>query len=104
MLAGVVHSQFPSDGGQVRPGDGRERLRDKFFAQHVARFHKRPFIWHVWDGHKEGFAALLNVHTLTRAKLQTLIHTYLATGSPSSGARWMPAMAMPRCVWPALRP
>ena len=52
-------------------------LRDKFFAQHVARFQKRPFIWHVWDGHKEGFSALLNVHTLTRTKLQTLIHTYL---------------------------
>ena len=52
-------------------------LRDKFFEQHIARFHKRPFLWHVWDGHKDGFAALLNVHTLTRAKLQTLIHTYL---------------------------
>ena len=35
-------------------------LRDKFFEQHVARFQKRPFIWHVWDGHKEGFSALVN--------------------------------------------
>ena len=52
-------------------------LRDKFFEQHVACFQKRPFIWHVWDGHKDGFSALLNYHTLTRAKLQTLIHTYL---------------------------
>jgi hypothetical protein len=52
-------------------------LRDKFFEQHVAHFQKRPFIWHVWDGHKDGFSALLNYHTLTRAKLQTLIHTYL---------------------------
>jgi len=52
-------------------------LRDRFFEQHVARFHKRPFIWHVWDGHKEGFSALLNYHALTREKLQTLIHTYL---------------------------
>ena len=52
-------------------------LRDKFFDQHVTRFQKRPFIWHVWDGHKDGFSALLNYHTLTRAKLQTLIHTYL---------------------------
>ncbi len=52
-------------------------LRDKFFEQHVARFQKRPFILHVWDGHKDGFSALLNYHTLTRAKLQTLIHTYL---------------------------
>jgi hypothetical protein len=52
-------------------------LRDKFFEQHIARFHKRPFLWHIWDGHKDGFSAILNVHTLTRAKLQTLIHTYL---------------------------
>lgn len=52
-------------------------LRDKFFEQHIARFHKRPFLWHVWDGHKDGFSAILNLHTLTRAKLQTLIHTYL---------------------------
>lgn len=52
-------------------------LRDKFFEQHVARFQKRPFIWHVWDGHKDGFSALLNYHMLTKAKLQTLVHTYL---------------------------
>lgn len=52
-------------------------LRDKFFEQHVSRFQKRPFIWHVWDGHKDGFSALVNYHSLTRAKLQTLIHTYL---------------------------
>jgi hypothetical protein len=52
-------------------------LRDRFFEQHVALFHRRPFVWHVWDGHKEGFSALVNYHKLTKAKLQTLIHTYL---------------------------
>lgn len=52
-------------------------LRDKFFEQHVARFQKRPFIWHVWDGHKEGFSALVNYHLLTREKLNTLINLYL---------------------------
>ena len=52
-------------------------LRDKFFVQHVARFQKRPFIWHVWDGHKEGFSALVNYHLLTREKLNTLINLYL---------------------------
>jgi hypothetical protein len=52
-------------------------LRDKFFEQHVARFQKRPFIWHVWDGHKEGFSALDNYHLLTREKLNTLINLYL---------------------------
>lgn len=52
-------------------------LRDKFFEQHIARFGKRPFIWHIWDGHKEGFSALINYHQLTREKLTTLIHLYL---------------------------
>lgn len=52
-------------------------LRDKFFEQHVARFQKRPFIWHIWDGHKEGFSALVNYHLLTREKLNTLINLYL---------------------------
>ena len=52
-------------------------LRDKFFEQHVTRFQRRPFIWHVWDGHKEGFSALVNYHKLTREKLNTLINLYL---------------------------
>ncbi|MFM2057799.1 MAG: hypothetical protein RLY71_2184 [Pseudomonadota bacterium] len=52
-------------------------LRDKAFEQHVQRFHKRPFLWHIWDGHKDGFSAFVNYHQLTRAKLQTLTQTYL---------------------------
>jgi len=52
-------------------------LRDKFFEQHAKRFHHRPFIWHVWDGLKDGFAALVNVHQLDHKKLERLIHTYL---------------------------
>ena len=52
-------------------------LRDKFFEQHAKRFHHRPFIWHVWDGLKDGFAALVNYHRLDAKKLERLIHTYL---------------------------
>jgi hypothetical protein len=52
-------------------------LREKFFEQHVKRFHHRPFIWHVWDGQKDGFAALVNYHQLDHKKLERLIHTYL---------------------------
>ncbi len=52
-------------------------LRDKFFEQHAKRFHHRPFIWHVWDGLKDGFAALVNYHQLDHKKLERLIHTYL---------------------------
>ncbi len=52
-------------------------LRDKFFEQHAKRFHHRPFIWHVWDGLKDGFAALVNYHKLDARNLERLIHTYL---------------------------
>ncbi len=52
-------------------------LRDDFFAQHCALFHSRPFIWHLWDGLKDGFHALVNYHRLDHAKLQKLAYTYL---------------------------
>jgi hypothetical protein len=52
-------------------------LRDEFFEQHCALFHHRPFIWHIWDGRKDGFAALVNYHRLNHANLQKLTYTYL---------------------------
>ncbi len=52
-------------------------LRDSFFEQHAKRFGHRPFIWHVWDGQKDGFAALVNAHLLDAKNLERLIHTYL---------------------------
>ncbi len=52
-------------------------LRDKFFAQHCKLFQHRPFIWHIWDGLKDGFAALVNYHKLDGKTLETLIYTYL---------------------------
>lgn len=52
-------------------------LREKFFRQHCRLFHQRPFIWHIWDGLRDGFAALVNYHQLDRKNLETLIYTYL---------------------------
>ncbi|MGM0694841.1 MAG: Eco57I restriction-modification methylase domain-containing protein [Pseudomonadota bacterium] len=52
-------------------------LRDKFFAQHCKLFQNRPFIWHVWDGLKDGFSALVNYHRLDYKALETLTYTYL---------------------------
>jgi hypothetical protein len=52
-------------------------LRDKFFTQHCKLFQHRPFIWHIWDGLKDGFAALVNYHKLDGKTLETLIYTYL---------------------------
>lgn len=52
-------------------------LREKFFEQHCKLFQHRPFIWHVWDGLKDGFSALVNYHLLDRKNLERLIYTYL---------------------------
>ena len=57
--------------------DLHEWLLDGFFAQHCKLFNNRPFIWHVWDGRKDGFSALVNYHKLTRSRLERLIYTYL---------------------------
>jgi len=52
-------------------------LREKFFIQHCKLLQNRPFIWHIWDGLREGFAALVNYHKLDTKLLETLIYTYL---------------------------
>jgi hypothetical protein len=54
-----------------------EWLRHEFFEQHCALFLQRPFIWHIWDGHKSGFSALVNYHQLTHANLEKLTFAYL---------------------------
>jgi hypothetical protein len=58
-------------------------LRDRFFEEHCQLFHQRPFVWHVWDGRKDGFHALVNYHKLAapngegRKTLEKLIYTTL---------------------------
>lgn len=52
-------------------------LRDEFFKHHCALFGNRPFVWHVWDGQRDGFSALVNYHRLDRKMLEKLTYTYL---------------------------
>lgn len=52
-------------------------LQEKFFEQHCKLFQHRPFIWHIWDGMKDGFSALVNYHLLDKKNLERLIYTYL---------------------------
>src|SRR5690606_32852127 len=58
-------------------------LLDQFFEQHCALFHQRPFIWHIWDGRRDGFNVLVNYHRLAAGNgegkrlLEKLTHTYL---------------------------
>lgn len=54
-------------------------LSGDFFKQHCKTFNNRPFIWHVSDGTKDGFSALVNYHKLDRALLERLIYTYLGS-------------------------
>ena len=58
-------------------------LRDEFFEQHCDLFYQHPFLWHIWDGRKDGFHALVNYHKLVapngagRRTLESLTHGYL---------------------------
>ena len=82
-------------------------LRDGFFQQHCKLFHQRPFIWHIWDGRKDGFSALVNYHKLDAANLNKLIYTYLGewirtqrtaeeSGVPGASARLVAALELQR--------
>lgn len=58
-------------------------LRNSFFSEHCRMFHGRPFIWQIWDGHPNGFSAMVNYHKLSspdgqgRKTLEQLAYTYL---------------------------
>ena len=60
-----------------------EWLRDQFFSAHCRLFHNRPFVWHIWDGRRDGFHALVNYHRLAgpdgegRRILDALTYRYL---------------------------
>ena len=82
-------------------------LRDGFFDQHCKLFHQRPFIWHVWDGRRDGFSILVNYHKLNAANLDKLIYTYLGewirtqraaeeSGTPGASARLVAALELQR--------
>ncbi len=100
LLAAVGHT-----------GSLEEWLRNTFFKQHCELFHHRPFVWHVWDGHREGFSALVNYHKLDHETLKALTWSYLgdwirtqeierprpARAAPATGS------PVPRCssnAWP----
>ncbi len=59
-------------------------LRDEFFQAHCQVFRQRPVVWHVWDGRRDGFNALVNYHRLAagsgdgRRLLEILTYTHVA--------------------------
>lgn len=82
--AAVERRLVAAAAGSGRPAESSEVwLRDRFFEQHCQLFHQRPFVWHVWDGRRDGFHALVNYHRLAgpdgegRRTLETLTYRYL---------------------------
>ena len=79
---GVTERQILADAGHA-DSTLEEWLRDSFFEGHCKLFHHRPFIWHIWDGERDGFHALVNYHRLADSNgegarlLQKLAQTYL---------------------------
>ncbi len=85
LRAGMVRiaGERAADRGRRQPGTTLDDwLRNSFFEQHCKRFHNRPFIWHIWDGRKDGFSCLVNYHKLDHKALENLTYSYLRTGSP----------------------
>lgn len=52
-------------------------VRDRAFRQHCALFHDRPFLWHIWDGLKDGFSVFVHYHRFDQAALRKLTYTTL---------------------------
>ena len=58
-------------------------LRNRFFDEHCKLFHHRPFVWHIHDGRRDGFHALVSYHKLAegqgkgRRLLESLTYSYL---------------------------
>lgn len=75
--ASLEHTLVTEAGGNTGRLD--DWLRDTFFKDHCKVFGNRPFLWHVWDGRKDGFSAILNYHRLDRATLEKLTYTTLGS-------------------------
>ena len=52
-------------------------LRDRAFRQHCVLFRQRPFLWHIWDGLKDGFSIFVHYHRFDQAALRKLTYTIL---------------------------
>ena len=98
-----VLSKLLAEGGSPNLDDW---LRNRFFDQHCKLFRHRPFIWHIWDGRRDGFHALVNYHKLAeggdrgRRCLESLTYSYLAAildGEPPFDlfVRWKPIQEQP---------
>lgn len=74
--SGALEHTLVTDAGN-KTGRLEDWLRDTFFTHHCKIFSSRPFLWHVWDGRKDGFSGILHYHRLDRPTLEKLTYTSL---------------------------
>lgn len=78
---GVVQKLIAATGSQAT--SLTDWLLNDFFDQHCKLFHHCPFVWHIWDGRKDGFNVLVHYHRLAaegnggRQLLEKLTYSYL---------------------------
>jgi hypothetical protein len=73
----VAEADEVLDKRQAKDGSLETWLRDRAFRQHCALFQQRPFLWHIWDGLKDGFSVFIHYHRFTQANLRKLTYTML---------------------------
>jgi hypothetical protein len=73
----VTEADEVLDKKQAKDGSLEAWLRDRAFRQHCVLFHQRPFLWHIWDGLKDGFSVFVHYHRFTQANLRKLTYTML---------------------------
>ncbi|NEJ71116.1 SAM-dependent DNA methyltransferase [Rhizobium phaseoli] len=73
----VAEADEALDKKQAKDGSLEAWLRDRAFRQHCVLFNQRPFLWHIWDGLKEGFSVFVHYHRFTQANLRKLTYTML---------------------------
>lgn len=73
----VAEADEKLDGKAARDSSLEAWVRDRAFRQHCILFDQRPFIWHIWDGLKDGFSVFAHYHRFDRASLRKLTYTML---------------------------
>ena len=73
----VAEADEVLDKKKARDGSLQAWVRDRAFRQHCALFGKRPFLWHISDGLKDGFSVFVHYHRLDQANLRKVTYTLL---------------------------
>ena len=86
----VAEADETLDKKTARDGSLEAWVRDRAFRQHCAIFGRRPFLWHISDGLKDGFSVFVHYHRFDQANLRKLTYTllgdWLARGKAENNA------------------